>query len=588
MNASDRQALNRLIGYLRPHIGLIIGSLVAMAFVAAAETSIPALMKPLLDDGFTGKFNHQLWLVPAFLVGLAIVRGGAQFLSNYLLTRVISNVLLKLREQMFARLLHAKTEYYQKTTASNLINAVVFEVNNVLSIMGTMLISLVRDSLTVIGLMGYLLYLNWRLTLVVLIIFPVIAFVMSRINKRLRSLNRHQQTMTSELAYVVEEAAAGHKIVKVHGGEAYEMDRFMQKADRLRQFTLKAAVAGGLNQPITQLIASMALSLVLVIAILQSETQGVTVGSFAAFITAMLLIVSPLKHLADINQPLQRGLTAAEMIFQLIDQPVEEDTSQASNLKRIDKAKGNIQFKDLSFSYDQEQGRKDALRSINLEIAPGEVVAFVGPSGGGKSTLVNLLPRFYKPKSGLIFLDGMPIEEISLVDLRKQIAFVSQDVILFNDTIAANVAYGTTSHRQIDRGRVIEALEAANLSDLISELPEGIDTLIGDNGNRLSGGQRQRLAIARAIYKDAPILILDEATSALDSESERQVQEALERLMSGRTTLVIAHRLSTIEHADKIAVLDHGEIVEYGSHAELIAKNGLYASLHRLQFSEVS
>ena len=548
----------------------------------------PALMKPLLDDGFTGKFNHQLWLVPAFLVGLAIVRGGAQFLSNYLLTRVISNVLLKLREQMFARLLHAKTEYYQKTTASNLINAVVFEVNNVLSIMGTMLISLVRDSLTVIGLMGYLLYLNWRLTLVVLIIFPVIAFVMSRINKRLRSLNRHQQTMTSELAYVVEEAAAGHKIVKVHGGEAYEMDRFMQKADRLRQFTLKAAVAGGLNQPITQLIASMALSLVLVIAILQSETQGVTVGSFAAFITAMLLIVSPLKHLADINQPLQRGLTAAEMIFQLIDQPVEEDVSRDSNLKRIEKAKGKIQFKDLSFSYDQEQGRKDALRTINIEIAPGEAVAFVGPSGGGKSTLVNLVPRFYKPKSGQIILDGIPIEEITLADLRKQIAFVSQDVILFNDTIAANVAYGTTSDRQIDRGRVIEALEAANLSGLISELPEGIDTLIGDNGNRLSGGQRQRLAIARAIYKDAPILILDEATSALDSESERQVQDALDQLMSGRTTLVIAHRLSTIEHADKIAVLDLGEIVEYGSHAELIAKNGLYASLHRLQFSEVS
>jgi subfamily B ATP-binding cassette protein MsbA len=489
---------------------------------------------------------------------------------------------------MFARLLHAKTEYYQKTTASNLINAVVFEVNNVLSIMGGLLISLVRDLLTVIGLMGYLLYLNWRLTLVVFIIFPIIAFVMSKINKRLRQLNRQQQTMTSELAYVVEEAAAGHKVVKVHGGESYEMQRFMQKAERLRQFTLKAAVAGGLNQPITQLIASMALSVVLVIAILQSETQGVTVGSFAAFITAMLLIVSPLKHLADINQPLQRGLTAAEMIFQLIDQPVEEDLSQDSNLKRIDKAKGNIQFKDLSFSYDQEQGRKDALRSINLEIAPGEVVAFVGPSGGGKSTLVNLLPRFYKPKSGLIFLDGIPIEEISLVDLRKQIAFVSQDVILFNDTIAANVAYGTTSDRQIDRGRVIEALEAANLSDLISELPEGIDTLIGDNGNRLSGGQRQRLAIARAIYKDAPILILDEATSALDSESERQVQEALERLMSGRTTLVIAHRLSTIEHADKIAVLDHGEIVEYGSHTDLIAKNGLYASLHRLQFSEVS
>ncbi|MFZ9154579.1 MAG: lipid A export permease/ATP-binding protein MsbA [Polynucleobacter sp.] len=586
MNASDRQALNRLIGYLRPHTRLIVGSLLAMALVAASETSIPALMKPLLDDGFSGKMNNQLWLVPVFLVGLAIVRSGAQFLSNYLLTKVISNILLKLREQMFARLLRAKTEYYQKTTASNLINAVVFEVNNVLSIMGGMLISLVRDLLTVIGLMGYLLYLNWRLTLVVFVIFPIIAYVMSKINKRLRSLNRQQQSMTSELAYVVEEAAAGHKIVKVHGGEDYEMRRFMEKAEQLRKFTLKAAVAGGLNQPITQLIASMALSVVLVIAIMQSASQGVTVGSFAAFITAMLLIVSPLKHLADINQPLQRGLTAAEMIFQLIDQPIEEEKAQTSNLKRLDKAKGEITFEDLSFSYDQEGGRKDTLRNINLGIKPGEVVAFVGPSGGGKSTLVNLLPRFYRPKSGRIVLDQIPIEEIVLTDLRKQIAFVSQDVILFNDTIAANVAYGSSTGDAIDRGRVIEALEAANLSNLLSELPDGIDTQIGDNGNRLSGGQRQRLAIARAIYKDAPILILDEATSALDSESERQVQEALDRLMAGRTTLVIAHRLSTIEHADNIAVLDHGEIVEYGPHRELITKNGLYASLHRLQFSE--
>jgi ATP-binding cassette, subfamily B, bacterial MsbA len=588
MNASDRQALNRLIGYLRPHIRLIVGSLLAMALVAASETSIPALMKPLLDDGFSGKMNDQLWLVPVFLVGLAIVRSGAQFLSNYLLTKVISNILLKLREQMFARLLRAKTEYYQKTTASNLINAVVFEVNNVLSIMGGMLISLVRDLLTVIGLMGYLLYLNWRLTLVVFVIFPIIAYVMSKINKRLRSLNRQQQSMTSELAYVVEEAAAGHKIVKVHGGEDYEMRRFMEKAEQLRKFTLKAAVAGGLNQPITQLIASMALSVVLVIAIMQSASQGVTVGSFAAFITAMLLIVSPLKHLADINQPLQRGLTAAEMIFQLIDQPVEEEKAQTSNLKRLEKAKGEITFENLSFSYNQEEGRKDALRNINLRVQPGEVIAFVGPSGGGKSTLVNLLPRFYQPKSGRIVLDQIPIEEIVLTDLRKQIAFVSQDVILFNDTIAANVAYGSSTGDDIDRGRVIEALEAANLSNLLSELPDGIDTQIGDNGNRLSGGQRQRLAIARAIYKDAPILILDEATSALDSESERQVQEALERLMAGRTTLVIAHRLSTIEHADKIAVLDHGEIVEYGPHQELIAKNGLYAGLHRLQFSEAN
>ncbi len=585
MNAQDRTALNRLITYLKPHIGLIIGSLVAMAFVAAAETSIPALMKPLLDRGFTGELNNKLWQVPVFLVGLAIVRSMAQFLSNYLITRVINSVLLKLREQMFQTLLHASTTFFQKNSASNLINAVVFEVNNVLTIMGGMLVSLVRDSLTVVGLMGYLIYLNWKLTLIVLVIFPIIAYTMSKINRRLRSLNREQQTLTSDLAYIVEEAAAGYRIVKVHGAEQYEMKRFLEKAERLRQFALKSAVAGGLNQPITQLIASMALSIVLVVALMQSATEGTTVGGFAAFVTAMMLVISPLKHLADINQPLQRGLTAAEMIFGLMDQPLEEAEDRRLNMKSLDKAKGGIRFEDVGFSYQQEAGRQDALHRINLSIKPGEVVAFVGPSGGGKSTLVNLLPRFFKPTSGHIFLDDIPLEDIVLADVRKQIAFVSQDVILFNDTIAANVAYGASSQEGIDRGRAMEALEAANLGALIKELPEGIDSTIGDNGNRLSGGQRQRLAIARAIYKDAPILILDEATSALDSESERQVQDALDRLMAGRTTLVIAHRLSTIEHADRIVVLEGGQIVENGSHEDLIKKDGLYANLHRIQFS---
>ena len=585
MNAQDRTALNRLITYLKPHYGLIIGSLLAMALVAGAETSIPALMKPLLDRGFTGQLNSKLWQVPVFLVGLALVRSLAQFLSSYLLTRVINSVLLKLRAQMFQTLLHASNTFFQKNSASNLINAVVFEVNNILSIMGNMLISLVRDSLTVVGLIGYLIYLNWQLTLVVLVIFPVIAFIMSKINRRLRSLNREQQTLTSDLAYIVEEAAAGYKIVKVHGAEEYEMSRFMQKAERLRQFALKSAVAGGLNQPITQLIASMALSVVLVIALMQSATEGTTVGGFAAFITAMMLVISPLKHLADINQPLQRGLTAAEMIFALMDQPFEEDQDRKQSMKPLNKAKGAIRFDNVGFSYQQEAGRQDALSNINLTIKPGEVIAFVGPSGGGKSTLVNLLPRFFKPTSGHIYLDDIPLEDIVLADVRRQIAFVSQDVILFNDTIAANVAYGANGPAGVDRGRAIEALEAANLSAMIKELPEGIDSMVGDNGNRLSGGQRQRLAIARAIYKDAPILILDEATSALDSESERQVQEALDTLMANRTTLVIAHRLSTIEHADRIVVLEHGKIVENGSHEDLIKHDGLYANLHRIQFS---
>ncbi len=598
INISTQTALTRILKYALPHKLAVVLALVGLAIVAATETAIPALLKPLLDRGFSGKLDNKLWHVPAFLVGLAFIRGFAQFGSNYALSHITNSVLFKLREQMFNRLLQAPADLFQNRSAASLINAVVFEVNAVLQVITSIAMNLVRDSLTVIGLMAYLFYLNWRLTLLVLIIFPIIGFMVKLINTRLRKLHKVSQDMTNELSYVVEESVGGYKVVKLHGGEKYEKERFSLIANKLRRYSMKIAVAGGLNQPMTQFVASIALSGVLLVALFQSSMAEVTVGGFVAFVTALILIISPLKHLADINQPLQRGIAAADMIFKLMDQPIEEDSLRRANAIKLNKAEGNLEFKSVSFAYtglssiesipasDDGAPAREVLKHIDLKIPAGEVVAFVGPSGSGKSTLVNLLPRFFNPSSGSIYLDGLDIQDIDLKDLRRQMAFVSQDVVLFNDTIAANVAYGASSPEEIDRGKVHEALQAANLAELIQELPEGIDSEVGDNGNRLSGGQRQRLAIARAIYKNAPILILDEATSALDSESERQVQDALEKLMEGRTTLVIAHRLSTIENANRIVVLDHGRVVENGSHAQLIEQNGLYASLHRLQFSQ--
>ena len=596
INLKTQTALVRILKYAIPHKVAAVCALIGLAIVAASETAIPALLKPLLDKGFTGNLDHALWRVPAFLVGLAFIRGIAQFGSNYALSHITNSVLLKLREQMFNRLLQAPADIYQSRSAASLINAVVFEVNAVLQVITSIAMNLVRDSLTVLGLMLYLFYLNWRLTLLIMIIFPILGLMVTIINKRLRRLHKVHQDMTNELSYVVEETVGGYKVVKLHGGQTYEKNRFQEIANKLRRYSMKIAVAGGLNQPITQFVASIALSGVLLVALFQSSMAETTVGGFVAFVTALILIISPLKHLADINQPLQRGVAAAEMIFKLMDQPIEEDQARRQDAIKLARAQGEIQFSGVGFTYlnqayeeDPAQAQsREALKEVSLTIRAGEVVAFVGPSGSGKSTLVNLLPRFFNPSTGQILLDGIDIQTIELKDLRRQMAFVSQDVVLFNDTIAANVAYGATSAAEIDRQKVLQALQAANLGSLIQELPQGIDSEIGDNGNRLSGGQRQRLAIARAIYKDAPILILDEATSALDSESERQVQEALETLMKGRTTLVIAHRLSTIENANRIVVLDHGRVVEQGSHQELISSNGLYASLHRLQFSQAS
>ncbi|VWC16686.1 lipid A export permease/ATP-binding protein MsbA [Burkholderia lata] len=569
--------LKRLWPYIRPLIGIVVLAVMTMGVVAATEAGIPALLKPLLDHGFGAHGSDSAkWYVPVAVIGLALVRGVSQYTSNYLLNYVSNRILLQLRLEMFQRMLHTSASFFQRETASTVINAIVFEVNQILSVLTGVMVTLVRDSLTVIFLLGYLFYLNWRLTLIVAVILPGIGWLVSKINRRLRRLNREHQTLTNELSYIVEETVGGYKVVKVHNGEAYEMDRFTQMSKRLRGYAMRMTVSGGLAQPLTQFLASIALAVVITIAVVQSSNDQTTVGGFVAFVTSMLLVISPLKHLIDVNQPLQRGMTAAELIFGLIDEPAEPQGGG----RPLAHARGDIEFRNVSFDYGAAE--RPTLDRISFKVAPGEMIALAGPSGSGKTTLVNLLPRFFDPTGGAILVDGVPVADYDLHALRSQMAMVSQDVVLFNDTIAANVAYGQTP----DRARVQAALEAANLADAVAAMPDGLDTLVGGNGMRLSGGQRQRLAIARAIYKDAPILILDEATSALDSESERHVQAALERLMEGRTTLVIAHRLSTIERADRILVLEAGKIVEEGSHDELLRHGGLYAHLHRIQYQQ--
>lgn len=588
--------LKRLWGYLMPHLWAVLCAILAMGLVAASEAGIPALLKPLLDQGF-GVKDHASQLkrmIPLAVISLALVRGVAQYASNYLLAWMSNKILLTLRLQMFERVLQASATFFQRETASTLINAMVFEVSQVLNALTNVMVTLLRDSLTVIFLLGYLLYLNWRLTLVVALILPVIGWLVGRINRRLRRLNREHQMLTNELSYIVEETVGGYKVVKVHNGEPYELQRFTNMSNRLRGYSMRMTIFGGLAQPLTQFLASFALAIVITLAVLQSAADQTTVGGFVAFVTSMLLIISPLKHLIDVNQPLQRGVTAAELIFGLIDEPMIEPKGGTQPLLH---ARGKIEFRQVHFSYRELNDKTvtvpfnapstmpslPTLAGISLVIEPGEMVALVGPSGSGKSTLVSLLPRFFDTTGGQILLDDVALNDYQLADLRRQIAFVGQDVVLFHDSIAANVAYGRRDGEEIDRSKVEQALAGAYLTEMVAALPDGMDTLVGKNGTRLSGGQRQRLAIARAIYKNAPILILDEATSALDAESERHVQAALETLMQGRTTLVVAHRLSTIERADRIIVLDAGQIVEQGSHAELLSKQGLYAHLYQLQ-----
>jgi subfamily B ATP-binding cassette protein MsbA len=574
---NSRDLYARLLGHVRPYWRIFLLSIGGLVVSAMIEPAVAAMFKPLLDTNFVQRDPNGLVWIPLVIVALFIGKGLSGYVADMAMAWVSGKVVLDLRVAMFDRLLALPIHYYDLNPSGSLISKVNYDVRQVSDAATHVVTVLVRDSLTVVGLLAWMLYLNWRLTLVSLLLAPVIVMVIWIINRRIRNMARSTQRSYGEMTRVLQEATEGNRVIKVFGGQAYESKRFLETANWVRRYMYKGKAASSLTSPVALTVVVCGLAAIVYVASKQAAAGEVTPGGFVSFIGAMGLLLSPIKRLTNVNEKLQKGLAAAESVFGLMDEPSEPDQGH----RELPKVVGRVSFEAVSFRY--EGGAEPALNGFSLALEPGETVALVGPSGSGKTTVASLLPRFYDIEEGTLRLDGQDIRDVRLADLRASISLVSQDVMLFNDTVAANIAYGCT--RPVERDEIVSAARSANALEFIERLPNGFDSQIGDRGVRLSGGQRQRLAIARALFKNAPILILDEATSALDTESERRVQEALERLRLGRTTLVIAHRLSTIEQADRIVVLKDGRIEAMGTHAELLDQGGLYADLYRIQFA---
>lgn len=567
----------RLLTYARPHVRVLVLAMVAMILYAATDSGFALLMQPLLRSLEAGEAAGSL-LMPLLVLGLFVSRALAGFASNFTLGWVGRQVIRQMRGEVFAHMARLPTRYFDRTSSGMLLSKLTYNIEQVAESTSNVLTILIRDTLTIIGLIAVMIYLSPTLSLFIAVVGPLIALLIRYLSKVFRRYSGRIQSSMGDVTRVAEQAISGHRVIKVFNGQDFEEAQFGGVNEHNRRQHMKLITAKSLGDSATQFLAALGVAGVVYVATIQSAVDAIDPARFVAFLSAMLLLMAPLKRLTNVNVALQRGIAAGETIFALLDEPPEPD----EGTRPLARARGELEFRQVGFTYDAAKGA--VLADIDLTISAGQTLAIVGRSGSGKSTLVSLLPRFYDIDQGQILLDGQDIREYRLADLRRQIALVSQDVTLFNDTIARNIAYGLGD--QVSREDIEHAARVAHVSEFLPNLPEGLDTLVGDRGVLLSGGQRQRIAIARAVLKDAPILILDEATSALDTESERHIQQALEALMKDRTTLVIAHRLSTVEKAHRIIVMEGGRILERGTHAELLERGGQYAALHRMQFAE--